>query len=81
MNADRSFQIGNDHTICEDFALADVEAGLAYAIVCDGCSASTDVDFGARALAFSAKRTIQMYPDIDEDKFGDRYYHQLVETV
>lgn len=53
-----SFQIGKDHTVCEDYALSAVEAGLAYAVVCDGCSASPDVDFGARVLALSAKESL-----------------------
>jgi len=55
MNADSAFFIGKDHTICEDYALAGVQGDIAYAIVCDGCSASPDVDFGARILAFQAK--------------------------
>lgn len=58
MNADHAFFIGNTHTVCQDYAMSGVVEGGAYAIVCDGCSSSPDVDFGARALAFSAKRTL-----------------------
>lgn len=58
MNADHAFFIGNTHTVCQDYAMSDVVEGGAYAILCDGCSSSPDVDFGARALAFSAKRTL-----------------------
>lgn len=58
MNADSTFRIGKDHIICEDYALAGSGPGVAYGIVCDGCSASTDVDFGARALAMAAKNRL-----------------------
>jgi hypothetical protein len=59
MNADHSFQIGNSHTICEDYAISGlVENGGAYAIVSDGCSSSTDTDFGSRVLALSTKKTL-----------------------
>jgi hypothetical protein len=71
MNANSAFQIGHDHIICEDYALAKVEAGLAYAIVCDGCSASPDVDFGARAMAHSAKRTLKLDTNYGSEKFGE----------
>lgn len=69
MNADHAFYIGNTHAVCEDYALSGTVENGAYAIVCDGCSESDDVDFGARALAFSAKRTlmiggVNMTPDI-----------------
>ena len=58
MNADHAFFIGNTHTVCQDYAISQVVDGGAYAIVSDGCSSSPDVDFGARALALSAKRTL-----------------------
>lgn len=62
MNANAHFEIGNRHTVCQDYAIAeslvDDGVGGAYAIVCDGCSASPDVDMGARLLALSAKRTL-----------------------
>ena len=72
MNADSSYWIGKDHTVCEDYALAGVEEDIAYAVVCDGCSASPDVDFGARVLAMSAKRTIKLCGKDGIDKrFGE----------
>lgn len=58
MNADSTFQIGRDHTICEDYTMSGVKDDLAYTIVCDGCSASEHVDIGARALALSARTSI-----------------------
>src|SRR3954469_11076065 len=58
MNADHAFFIGNTHTVCQDYAMSGVTEDGAYAIVCDGCSSSPEVDFGARALALSAKRTL-----------------------
>jgi hypothetical protein len=60
MNSDSDYQIGKDHVVCEDYALSGVGEGgeSAFAIVCDGCSASNDVDFGARALALSAREVL-----------------------
>lgn len=55
--------IGHDHTVCEDYALADTFLDTAYAVVCDGCSASPEVDFGARCMAMSAKRAIRLNQD------------------
>lgn len=61
MNADHEYQIGKDHTVCQDYAVSgviptdDEDENFAYAIVCDGCSASPDVDCGARLLALSAR--------------------------
>jgi serine/threonine protein phosphatase PrpC len=77
MNADSIFQIGRDHTVCEDYALSgtmkDVNADIAYAIVCDGCSASNDVDTGARLLALSARENI-FWSHLRENckEFGNR---------
>lgn len=64
MTTDHTFEIGKDHHICEDYALSGVlsESDMAYTIVCDGCSASDDVDFGARALAFSAREQLMSFP-------------------
>ena len=71
MNANALFAIGKDHTICEDYAIAKVSNGFAYAIVSDGCSASDEVDFGARVLVMSAKNSL-MHSYIDNAKmFGD----------
>ncbi len=70
MNADHALFIGNTHSICQDYALSGVVDNGAYAIVCDGCSQSPEVDFGARALAFSAKRTLGLGTDMKCDLFG-----------
>jgi hypothetical protein len=59
MNADHDFRIGSEHETCEDYALSGHQGDFAYAIVCDGCSSSPDVDFGARVLALSARETMQ----------------------
>jgi len=58
MNTDHIFQIGKTHTICEDFALSGKVNEVPFAIICDGCSASPDSDFGARLLAFAARSLI-----------------------
>lgn len=88
MNADATYQIGKDHKICEDYALAEVKAGLGYAIVCDGCSASPDVDFGARILAMAAKNVLlRVDPNnvhSDVDNFGMaaiQKANQIFETI
>lgn len=60
MNADHDYQIGKDHSVCQDYALSGVHGDFAYAIVCDGCSSSTDVDFGARVLALTARETLKI---------------------
>lgn len=71
MNANSTFHIGHDHIVCEDYALAGMSAGLAYAVVCDGCSASPEVDFGARILAMSAKRAILITRENEPNRFGE----------
>ena len=72
MNANSVYYIGHEHSVCEDYALAEVyPTSFAFAIVCDGCSASTDVDFGARVLALSAKRALKWEPDYTPSKFAE----------
>jgi hypothetical protein len=63
MNFDSYFEIGYSHTICEDYALSGrINDDLVFAIVADGCSASADVDVGARLLAYSARQVLlQLY--------------------
>lgn len=46
MNTDSAFITGNSHRKCEDYA----RSGNNYVLVSDGCSSSTDSDFGARIL-------------------------------
>lgn len=73
MNANSTYWIGKDHTICEDYALAEMndKHNTAYAIVCDGCSASPDVDVGARILALAAREVILLeYVKEDAEAFG-----------
>lgn len=60
MNANHYYQIGKGHDTCEDYAQSGVQGNFAYAIVCDGCSSSPDVDFGARMLALSAKEALRI---------------------
>ena len=62
MNANSSYFIGKDHTVCQDYALAwtAAQSGDSLAIVCDGCSASPDVEFGAQLLAKAAENTVFM---------------------
>ena len=60
MNANHHFEIGKDHIVCQDYALSGVgvDGTTAYVIISDGCSASPQVDVGARILALSAKETL-----------------------
>lgn len=55
MNADSDFKIGHGHLVCQDYATTCVGKDCACAILSDGCSASPDVDIGARVLTLSAK--------------------------
>jgi len=61
MNTDCYYEIGYLHTICEDYALTGkINNDISYAIVCDGCSSSKDVDVGARLLAYSAATQLKI---------------------
>jgi len=72
MNANSVYYIGHEHTICEDYSIAEAyPPSFAFAIVCDGCSASTDVDFGARVLALSAKRTLKWNDGYSPSEFAN----------
>jgi hypothetical protein len=57
--ADRYFEIGSTHTVCEDYALAGTEDGLSWAILSDGCSSAKNTDVGARLLAHIGKEALQ----------------------
>lgn len=70
MNADCTYHIGHDHAVCEDYAIAGNLANrITYAIVCDGCSASPEVDFGARVLAMAARETLQYKLNVEDGLF------------
>lgn len=56
MNTDSYYEIGHSHIVCEDYAMAGQVDNICFAIVSDGCSASKEVDIGARILAHSAKK-------------------------
>jgi hypothetical protein len=58
VNADFYIEKGKTHDICEDYAVAGQLGDTALAIVSDGCSSSSDVDFGARILAYAARDTL-----------------------
>lgn len=52
MAADSFVYIGKTHTVCQDHAAAGVtsDGRVNYAVVSDGCSSSTDSEFGSWAL-------------------------------
>jgi hypothetical protein len=58
MNVDSFLEIGSSHPICQDYITTVSGNDWVGLIVCDGCSASKDVDTGARALALSAKQLL-----------------------
>lgn len=59
MNTDSYFEIGYTHDVCEDYAIAGtLKNGVGFAIVCDGCSNSRNVDVGARILAICAAQVL-----------------------
>ncbi len=72
MNADHDFQIGKNHLVCQDYSLVSVGETESFAILCDGCSASPDVDIGARALAIAARETFLHQHDLTYEEFGER---------
>ncbi|MGO8671449.1 MAG: protein phosphatase 2C domain-containing protein [Capsulimonadaceae bacterium] len=55
MNSDCAFFIGNEHKICQDYAVACTDKYGSYVIVADGCSSSPDTDIGARFLVKAAQ--------------------------
>src|SRR5215203_3069967 len=70
MNADSAFQMGSNHAVCQDYAVAGacaatahVDGALAprgpYVILSDGCSSSPDTDTGARLLVKAAERLLR----------------------
>jgi len=61
MNADHYTEIGSTHLVCQDYALSGIsKAGVAYAIVSDGCSSSQYSEVGAQVLCHVAKQFIEI---------------------
>jgi len=83
MNANETYWIGKDHNVCEDYAIAEANDVMSYAIVSDGCSASKDVDFGARALAMSAKKYLRLgeVTDFTPEEFGESVIQNAAKVV
>lgn len=79
MNADHTFWIGKDHIICEDYSLSGVLDAMSYAVVCDGCSASPDVDMGARIIAHSAKELLFHQINIDVPTYYEEFGMGVIE--
>ena len=65
MNADCGFTIGSRHSICQDYAVAGIEAGP-YVVLSDGCSSSPDTDVGARLLAGATRQTFSGAVEVTE---------------
>jgi len=64
--ADAHFCTGSahskDHSPCQDYAIADSELDLPFAIVSDGCSSSGRTDLGARVVALAARKILHTNP-------------------
>lgn len=65
MHSDYVFRKGSSHTICQDYAVAGRDGGIAFAILSDGCSGSPSgepgspfTDFGSRFLVRAARQQI-----------------------
>jgi len=68
MNTDSYYEIGASHRTCEDYTLTGQYDGMAYAILCDGCSdcdhdavgarIPSHTDVGARLLAHITKGAV-----------------------
>jgi len=65
---DNFFRMGSTHKICEDYAISGYEP-FPYAILSDGCSASDNVDVGARIMCYLAKKYLDR---IDTDDINPR---------
>jgi hypothetical protein len=67
VHADAHFRIGTRHEAdgspCQDFALADNDALLPFALLSDGCSTSGRTDVGARVLTLTARRMLHAAPE------------------
>lgn len=72
MNTNHYYKIGKNHVVCQDYAISGQTQDYTYAIVCDGCSSSKEVDFGARVLALAAREVIQINrgAPLSYDQFG-----------
>jgi hypothetical protein len=71
---DAAYHIGDDHTVCQDYAFSGVtEDKLAFAILCDGCSASQNVDVGARILAHIAFSCMSSFNGLTADLTNEAY--------
>jgi len=78
MNSDSHFLIGHSHNVCEDYALSGKHDDLHYAIVSDGCSASKDVDIGARILAKTAESVIKA---VYTHPYQPHYYWNIIGSM
>lgn len=79
MNIDNDFQIGKNHLVCQDYSLTGIQDDMAFAIVCDGCSASLDVDIGARLLALAARETI--FSHYSDPPHHDQYANATIDLA
>jgi len=76
VNSDSAFTIGNNHLICEDYAITDSDEDSQYTVVCDGCSSSSMTDVGARLVAHSALKALRE-KDIVNKREIDNYLAEL----
>lgn len=60
IRTDSLFRIGRNHDVCQDYSIDGkiLVNNFGYIIVSDGCSASTDTDFGSRLLTRFAENLL-----------------------
>lgn len=89
LHADCAFTIGSRHMRlgdpCQDYAIAGIAAGRAYAVVSDGCSTGGRTDVGARLISLAAARELRVRDDVDpphlRDALGSRPFDTEVEDL
>lgn len=59
-STDAYYKNGTLHPICEDYVLHGTEP-VPYVILADGCSSSENTEFGARVLAFQARKYLHVW--------------------
>lgn len=82
MNIDSDFQIGATHAICQDYALhRQISETEAFVVVCDGCSASQNVDVGARLLALIAENCLFDFDVFKRDENYNNFSANIVDEI
>ena len=74
MNVDAAYTMGSTHTVCQDYAFANMTPQRSYVIVSDGCSASNYSDIGARILVHQTSALMN-----DSLPLNSELFHEVLE--